>query len=147
MTLLAITLFRYGHFFHHYFHQPIPKAYYALVTGGSWAFMSWYLALGVFLLKDYFKNNLFSRNYFDESQWGLICPMVSFAVLGSFVYKTLLPSNIVLDLVIGFLMLDLIIMSYLFIKQVKTIWKRSDSFIDTDTSNKVLNHEGSAVKA
>jgi len=124
-TLLAITLFRYGHFFDHQLAGHLPEAYYALVTAGGWAFQLWYLALGVLLLGAYFKNHLFSMKYFDESQWGLICPMVALAVLGTFVYKTVFPSPFVLAVIGVFLVTDVIVLAWIASRQYMALVLRT----------------------
>jgi len=124
-TLLAITLFRYGHFFDHQFGGHLPKAYFALVTAGAWAFELWYLVLGLFLLKGYMKNHLFNMRYFDESQWGLICPMVALSVLGAFVYKTLLPVPILQWTVFAFIVLDIFILAMLSVRQFRALVQRA----------------------
>lgn len=116
-TLLSISLFRYGHFFEHHSESHLPAAYFAIVTAGGWAFMSWYIGLGLVLLKNYWKNNLLNMKYFDESQWGLICPMVAFAVLGSFVYKTLLPVPWVMWLIAAVMILDVLILISMLVRQ------------------------------
>lgn len=90
VTLYAISLFRIGHYLE--LHQGMHLGpYFLLVTTGAFAFEVWYLAFGLALLKDYFKNH-YSKGEFMLSQWGLVCPFVAFAVLGSFVYATFLPS-------------------------------------------------------
>lgn len=124
-TLLSITLYRYGHFFHHHFEGHIPAAYDSFVTAGAWAFQLWYLALGLLLLGAYFKNNLFSMKYFDESQWSLICPMVALAVLGAFVYKTTFPHPIVLAAVGVFLVADVVVIAWLASRQYMALVSRS----------------------
>lgn len=124
-TLLAIALYRYGHFFDHQGHGPVPGAFYAVVTAGGWAFELWYLVLGLGLLASYWRNHLFSHRYFDESQWGLICPMVSLSVLGAFVYKTLLPHPVVLGVIVGFLILDVIILAWLAVRQLLALVERA----------------------
>ncbi len=121
ITLLSITLFRYGHFLDHQLGGHLPKAYFTVVTTGGWAMMFWYIALGIVLLKDYWKNNLFNMKYFDESQWGLICPMVAFAVLGSFVYKTLLPNPIFIAIILTFMALDVSIILAILVRQYKAL--------------------------
>ena len=45
------------------------------------------------MLKDYFKKHFFRKEFY-VSQWGLICPVVAYAVLGSFVYKVFVQSPI-----------------------------------------------------
>jgi hypothetical protein len=120
VTLLAITVFRYGHFFdHHFTGTQLPEGFFALVTGLGWAFELWYLALGLVLLGGYLKNYLFNLNYFDESQWGLVCPMVAMSVLGAFVYKTLLPSPVVMWVSVAFLFLDIALIGWLAVRQVR----------------------------
>lgn len=125
VTLLAITVFRYGHFFDHQFEGHLPQAFFALTTAGGWAFQLWYLALGVLLLGAYFKNHLFSMKYFDESQWGLVCPMVALAVLGTFVYKTLLPHPAVLGAVGLFMVADVVVIAWLASRQYMALVSRT----------------------
>ncbi len=135
VTLLAITLFRYGHFFDHQFGGHLPEGYYVLVTAGGWAFQLWYLALGVLLLGAYFKNNLFSMKYFDESQWSLICPMVALSVLGTFVYKTTLPSPMVFAIILLFTVLDVVVIAWIASRQYMALVSRSRERIDVPASS------------
>lgn len=121
LTLLSISLFRYGHFFDHQLKSHLPQAYFQIVTCGGWAFMSWYLVLGLMLLKRYLADHFFRRGYFDESQWGMICPMVAFAVLGAFVYKTTLPAWPVMTLIVAFMILDVVILLFILFKQIGKI--------------------------
>ncbi len=141
-TLLAITLYRYGHFFDHHFEGHLPAAYYSLVTAGAWAFQLWYLALGLLLLGAYFKNNLFSMKYFDESQWSLICPMVALAVLGAFVYKTTFSHPFILAAVGVFLVVDVVVIAWLASRQYMALVFRSKEREEgpalTESSAKVL---------
>jgi hypothetical protein len=117
LTVLAITTFRYGHFADHQLIKHLPQAFYSFVTTGTWAFQIWYLALGLMLLKDYFKKHYLNMKYFDESQWGLICPVVAFAVLGTFVYKTTLQSPVVLLTVATAIVLDIVLISATMVRQ------------------------------
>jgi hypothetical protein len=82
ITLYAISLFRIGHYLEHQ-HGAHLDAFFFFVIAGSFAFEIWYLLFGTALLSDYFRNHYF-RGEFTLSQWGLICPFVAFAVLGSF---------------------------------------------------------------
>jgi hypothetical protein len=116
-TLLSITLFRFGHFFNHQFQANVGSIYFSLVTAGAWAFLIWYMALGLFLLSNYLKNHLFQLKYFDESQWGLICPMVAFAVLGSFVYSTTFTHPLILGIIVVFLILDVFVLFTMLVRQ------------------------------
>jgi tellurite resistance protein TehA-like permease len=135
VTLLAITLFRFGHFFDHHYAGHLPQAYYVLVTAGGWAFQLWYLALGVVLLGAYFKNNLFSMKYFDESQWSLICPMVALSVLGTFVYKTTLSSPVVFAIVLLFTVLDVVVIAWIASRQYMALVSRSRERIEVPASS------------
>lgn len=83
-TLYAITFFRLGHFLdaHHGAHLEIPVL--VLMTA-AFAFETWYLLFGFAMMKDFLRKD-FRREY-HISQWGLVCPLVAYAVLGSFVYK------------------------------------------------------------
>lgn len=125
ITLLAISAFRYGHYFHsatiHGKHMHVPELFYSIVIVGGWAFMVWYIILGLALLKDYFKNHFFDMKYFDESQWGLICPMVAFAVLGSFVYKVALPNNAVIGVILFVMALDVAVLFITIIRQIRKL--------------------------
>lgn len=98
ITLLAISGFRLAHYLHHYFHFQTELLAFAVITV-SFAFQTWYLWFGLALLKDYFRKNFF-KNEFYMSQWGLVCPFVSYAVLGSFVYKVFLPSPIIYGMIL-----------------------------------------------
>jgi hypothetical protein len=118
ITLLSITLFRYGHFAHNQLDAHMDKGYYALVTAGGWATMTWYLLLGLVLLKEYFTKHFFNFRYFDESQWGLVCPVVAYSVLGAFVYKTLLPSPLLLWFLASLIFLDVFIIASIGLRQV-----------------------------
>ena len=122
VTLLSITLFRYGHFFEHHFGH-VPAAYFAFVTGAGWAFQLWYLALGLMLLGSYLKQHLFQLRYFDESQWGLVCPLVALAVLGTFVYEALLPHPVVVALILLFLASDVLIVAWMAARQYLALAK------------------------
>ena len=124
-TLLAITAFRYGHFFDHQFGGHLPKALFATITAGVWAFELWYAVLGLLLLGVYFRKHLFDMKYFDESQWGLVCPVVAMAVLGTFVYKTLLPSPFVLAGIVLMLVLDVAIISVTAWRQYRALMGRA----------------------
>lgn len=88
VTLFAISAFRLGHFLEK-FHGAELGNYFAVVMTTSFAFEIWYLVFGIFLLRDYFHHHFF-REY-HVSQWGLVCPLVAFAVLGSFVFKVFAP--------------------------------------------------------
>lgn len=121
ITLLTISILRYGYFFQHKFHAQLPAALFAFLAGAGFALMTWYILMGLFLMRDYFKKYLFNMDYFDESQWGLICPMVAYSVLATFVYKHGLNYPVVLGLVLVFMALDVFILATMLLKQYKSI--------------------------
>lgn len=117
VTLLTISLLRYGYYFQHKFSVMLPDAMFAMVVTLGFALMTWYLLLGLFMLRDYFKNHLFSMQSFDESQWGLICPMVAYGVLATFVYKHALAYPATQAVVLLFMLLDVVILFSMIYRQ------------------------------
>jgi tellurite resistance protein TehA-like permease len=113
ITLYAISAFRFGHYLEHH-HGAEMGAFYMIVTTLSFAFETWYIAFGVSLLLPYFKKHFFKE--FSLSQWGLVCPVVAYAVLGSFVYNTFIQSAF---LFVGVLFVGLIaiILFFLLLKK------------------------------
>ncbi len=106
ITLYAITAFRLGHYLEHHFAAELG-AYFTVVMTLAFAFETWYLVFGLSLLKTYFKE-YFSKEYYI-SQWGLVCPIVAYAVLGSFVYKVFVPNQglyflVIITLIIAILL-------------------------------------------
>ncbi len=98
ITLYAISAFRLGHYLEHH-HAVHLGAYFKIVMTVAFAFETWYLMFGLTLLKDYFKKDFFKREFY-VSQWGFVCPVVAYAVLGSFVYKVFLPSAVLYGAII-----------------------------------------------
>ncbi|MFA6458731.1 MAG: hypothetical protein WCV72_05120 [Patescibacteria group bacterium] len=88
ITLYAISAFRLGHWLEK-FHDAELGNYFKIVITTAFAFETWYLFFGLMLLLNYFRHNFF-REY-HVSQWGLVCPLVAYAVLGSFLYKVFAP--------------------------------------------------------
>jgi tellurite resistance protein TehA-like permease len=131
LTLLTISILRYGYYFQHKFPVHLPEALFAFLASSGFALMTWYMALGLFLMRDYFKEYLFNTSYFDESQWGLICPMVAYSVLATFVYKHALAYPAMLAVILIFMALDVIILitmlfkQYLKVKSVKNLLSTS----------------------
>jgi tellurite resistance protein TehA-like permease len=117
VTLLTISMLRYGYYFQHKFNAPFSQAFFTFFACLGFGLMTWYMILGLFMLRDYFKQHLFSLSYFDESQWGLICPMVAYAVLSTFVYKHGMPYTLTMIIAILFMVLDIIILVSMIIRQ------------------------------
>lgn len=89
ITLFALSAFRFGHYLEHHHGLAVP-AFSFIVIMFSFTFELWYLVFGLTLMADFFKTDFFKKEYY-HSLWGLICPFVAFAVLGSFVYKIFAP--------------------------------------------------------
>jgi hypothetical protein len=90
LTLYSISAFRFGHFLEH-IHGFEMGAYYLVVITLAFAFETWYLAFGLVLLGDYFRKHFLEKEFY-VTQWGFICPLVAYAVLGSFMYQIFVPS-------------------------------------------------------
>lgn len=117
ITLLAVAGFRMGHYLHHQFDFQTDLLVF-LIVGVSFAFQTWYMWFGLALLKDYFKVNFF-KNEFYISQWGLVCPFVAYAVLGSFVYKLFLPSPVIYGLIMASMAVSIAFFFLLLWRQIK----------------------------
>lgn len=89
------------------------------------------MLLGLFLVRDYFKRYPFNADYFDESRWGPICPMVAYSVLATFVYKHALAHPVILDLVLIFMALYVVILGTMIFKQYLKIKSGTDAQVTT----------------
>jgi len=117
VTLLAISAFRIGHYLEHNFAMHMGP-YFLLVMILAFAFETWYLLFGLSLLKDYFTKYFFRKEFY-VSQWGLVCPMVAYAVLGSFVYAVFVPSLLFSITVLGTTLVAILLFTILFIRQMR----------------------------
>jgi tellurite resistance protein TehA-like permease len=115
ITLYAISAFRLGHYLEHQ-HNAEMGSYFLIVMVLAFAFETWYLAFGLSLLRDYFKKH-FAKEFY-VSQWGLVCPVVAYAVLGSFVYKVFVPNLLLYILIIFVLLISVILFFVLLKKQI-----------------------------
>jgi len=116
ITLYAISIFRFGHFLEKQ-HGAEMGPFFLIVTTTLFAFEVWYMLFGLSLLRDYFKKHFFKE--FHVTQWGLICPLVAFAVLGSFVYSTFIASPILYATIVITLFLSVVAFFSLLIKHAK----------------------------
>lgn len=116
ITLFAISAFRFGHFLesHHGFHLG---PYYFIIMGLAFAFEVWYMLFGFSLLVEYFKKNHFKEFY--VTQWGFICPLVAFVVLGAFAYNLVLSSPILYGVIALIIGVTILFYFDLLIKQIK----------------------------
>jgi hypothetical protein len=99
ITLFAISGFRLGHYISHQ-HGADMHLFSNAIIVIAFAFSTWYMMFGLALLKDYFKNHFFKKEFY-VSQWGLVCPFVAYAVLGSFFYKAFAPNPIMMTVLIS----------------------------------------------
>ncbi|MEZ5334590.1 MAG: hypothetical protein R2741_04815 [Methanolobus sp.] len=116
ITLYAISGFRLGHFLEST-HGFELGAYFYFVVGLAFAFEIWYMLFGFSLLVDYFRENHFKEFY--VTQWGLICPLVAFAVLGSFAHKIVFTNIMLYAVIVLFMLLTVLVYFELLSKHIK----------------------------
>lgn len=121
ITLFAISAFRFGHYLEHQ-HEFYLGAYFFIVIGLAFAFEIWYILFGISLLGSYFKQHHFKEFY--VTQWGFICPLVAFVVLGSFAYHTVLKSNMLYAIFIILISLTIFLFFELLRKHIKCAKKK-----------------------
>lgn len=122
VTLFAISAFRFGHYLEHQFNYSLGP-YFMIITLGAFAFEMWYLFFGLAILKEFFLKYYFKNEYY-VTLWGLICPIVAFGVLGSFVYSTFLPSIILYIFVLLIILIAIIFYFDLFFRFNNCLFKR-----------------------
>jgi hypothetical protein len=128
VTLFSISAFRLGHYLEHQFGYSLGP-FFMIVTLLAFTFEIWYLAFGLSLLKEYFTKFYFKNEYY-VTQWGLICPIVAFGVLGSFVYSTFIVNSILYYGILIIIIFAIIFYLDLFIRLNKCIFKNDKSNID-----------------
>ncbi len=116
VTLFAISGFRIGHFLENHHGAHLGNFFMILMTF-AFAFETWYMLFGLSLLKDFFKKDFFKE--FFVSQWGLICPIVAYAVLGSFVFNLFTQSLFLYFVILFFIFVEVFAFFYLLYKQLK----------------------------
>lgn len=116
LTIFGISLFRYGHYFERQFGAHMGP-YFAIVTVLTFAFQTWYLIFGLTLLKKFLVKDF--RKEYHISQWGLVCPFVAFAVMGSFVFANFLASQLLLIIIVLTTFVFVFLYFYLLVKQFK----------------------------
>jgi len=117
ITLYAISAFRLGHYVEHQFGEHLGIFFMAVMTI-AFAIEVWYLLFGLSMLKDYFKKHFFKKEFY-VTQWGLVCPVVAFAVLGSFVYNVFIPSPLIYGTVLMSLFVAIVLFFLLLARQLK----------------------------
>jgi tellurite resistance protein TehA-like permease len=122
ITLLSITFFRLAHYFSH--HSGLDAGwFYTIVITSGFAFETWYLVFGLYLLVHYFKNYHFEKDHF-ASQWALVCPFVAYAVISAFTYSFFVPSIIfktisIISMILAIIVFFDLLIKFLFCKKGK----------------------------
>ncbi len=116
VTLYALTAFRLGHYYEHQFGVHLP-GYFTAVIMLSFAFEIWYLLFGLALMKDYFKEHFFKKEFY-VSQWGFVCPVVAFGVLGSFANNMFVPNPFFYTAIVAAIVIASLLFFKLFIGQL-----------------------------
>jgi hypothetical protein len=122
VTLYAIAAFRLTHYADHQFGAH-AHGIGAVVVTAAFAFETWYMLFGLSMLRKYFSQHVFDHD-FHVSQWGLICPFVAYAVLGSFFYKIFLPNPVILGIVLATGASAIVLFSILAVKQLRCLRAR-----------------------
>jgi hypothetical protein len=117
VTLFAISLFRLWHYFANqtWTHSEL---FLFFVIIGAFTFETWYLLFGFSLLKKYFQEHFFQKEFYVSMRW-LVCPIVAYAVLGAFAYQQFFNSPVIYWLVV--VMMIVAIAIYLIVAK-KNIW-------------------------
>jgi len=122
VTLYALIAFRLTHYIWHRLEINVVWASFAIIAG-SFAFSTWYFIFWLSLLKDYFKKHFVKKEYY-VTQWGLICPFVAYAVLGSFMFKIFFQSNVVYAVILLTMVVAVLLYLIIFIRHLKCAWNK-----------------------
>lgn len=112
ITLYAITFFRLWHYLEKTMWFHLDYYFYFVIVGG-FAFATWYMIFGLMLMKKFFQNHFFKKEYYVQLR-GLICPFVAYAVLWSFAYKVMWNNTIIYYVVIWSTLLSIILYFIIF---------------------------------
>lgn len=110
LTLYAISAFRLGHWLEK-FHAAELGNYYKVVMTTAFAFETWYLLFGFFLLANYFRKHFFQE--YHVGQWGLVCPLVAYAVLAGFIYHLFAPIMLTKVVILSVLCITMLLFFFL----------------------------------
>jgi tellurite resistance protein TehA-like permease len=95
----------------------------AVVVIAAFAFETWYMLFGLSMLRNYFRQHVFNHD-FHVSQWGLICPFVAYAVLGSLFYKNFASNPLVVGIVLTTATAAIVLFAILAVKQMRCLRAR-----------------------
>lgn len=119
ITLLALTAFRFAHYVQHNFGFELEGLMFFILLL-AFAFETWYLLFGATLLKDYFKRHFFKKEFY-VTQWGLVCPVVAYAVLGSFLFAHFVQSSILFTVVFVTILIAVVLFFLLLVRQLRCV--------------------------
>jgi len=120
VTLYALTFFRLVHYMGIQLDTHVKWLGFAIILI-AFAFSTWYWIFWLVLLKEYFKKHFFKKEFY-VTQWGLICPLVAYAVLGSFAYNQFFYSKIIYSIIVIFMIIAILAFFLLLIRHIKCKW-------------------------
>ncbi|AKH32823.1 hypothetical protein XF24_00490 [candidate division SR1 bacterium Aalborg_AAW-1] len=98
MTLFGISTFRLLHYYGNQTGQHVESLTFFVIMG-AFAFQTRYMLFGFTILKDYLTAEFWKKEFY-LTMWGLICPLVAYAVMGSFAYNIFFKNPILYAIVI-----------------------------------------------
>ena len=129
ITLYAIAGFRLMHYLEHVHGFETALFSWLIITAG-FAFEVWYLLFGLTLLKDFFTKHFIKKEFY-VTLWGLVCPVVAFAVLGSFAYQVFLTVPFVYGILAATLYISVILFFILLYRHIACTQKRETPIMCT----------------
>lgn len=116
VTLYAIAGFRFMHYLEHVHGFETALLAWLIVLSG-FAFEVWYMLFGLTLLREFFTEH-FTKKEFYLPLWGLVCPVVAFAVLGSFAYKLFLTTPIIYGILVATILIAVALFFFLLSRHI-----------------------------
>ncbi len=133
ITLYALSFFRLSHYMHKYYGFHMESSMFLTVML-PFAFEIWYLVFGIGLLRDYFKKDFFSKD-FHITQWGFVCPVVAFSVLGTFAYQQFSNNTIIYVLNVASMWVSVILFFHLLRKHKQYLCVKPGDNQEASTNN------------
>jgi len=119
ITLIGISVFRFGHYLNHLYHAPILFSIAKLILISLYAFQLWYFAFGLMMLKGYWGG--YFKEKFHVSQWGLVCPFVAVSALSTFVFKAFFSNQIFFYAIFCLLIVTIVLYMFLLKRQIRCL--------------------------
>lgn len=125
ITLYAIAGFRFMHYLEHVHGFETALLAWLIVLSG-FAFEVWYMLFGLTLLKEFFTEHFLKKEFY-LTLWGLVCPVVAFAVLGSFAYKLFLATPIVYGILVATMLVAIVLFFFLLSRHIACTRKKESN--------------------